>query len=248
MSYGTAQGLTCAASATHDLTAARATGLIEALTAAGVKPFADKGYQTVKDFLDNGSDYRSEHSTRPQTIGYALLDSPVALAAWPLDHDTDSYYNISRAFLGGPPSGNLTRDHVLDNIMLYWLTGTGVSAGRYYCEGQRARNAGGGKVPPPVTVPVGFSAFPGEHFQAPRSWVLSAYPTLMYYNKPDHGGHFAAWKEPDLFASELRAAFRPLAKRLGMEIDHAKTVGRGTGCSAIIRAVTCGPWQPRARR
>ena len=143
-------------------------------------------------------------------IADALLDSPVALAAWMLDHDTDSYYKISRAFLGGPPSGNLTRTHILDNVTLYWLTGTGVSAARSYWENARATAAGGGQTPPPVTLPVAFSAFPGEIFQAPRSWVQNAYPTLMYYNKPDRGGHFAAWEEPQLFSEELRAAFRSL--------------------------------------
>jgi len=161
-------------------------------------------------FGATGNGYLVEQSTRPQTIGYALLDSPVALAAWMLDHDTDSYYKISRAFLGGPPSGNLTRTHILDNVTLYWLTGTGVSAARSYWESARARAAAGGQPPPPVTVPVAFSAFPGEIFQAPLSWVQNGYPTLMYYNKPDRGGHFAAWEEPELFASEVRAAFRPL--------------------------------------
>jgi pimeloyl-ACP methyl ester carboxylesterase len=157
-----------------------------------------------------GNGYVVEQSTRPQTIGYALLDSPVALAAWMLDHDTDSYDKIARAFLGGPPSGNLTRTHILDNVTLYWLTGTGVSAARSYWESFQARLRRGGQVPPPVTVPVAFSAFPGEIFQAPRSWVQLGYPTLMYYNKPARGGHFAAWEEPELFTEEVRAAFRSL--------------------------------------
>jgi pimeloyl-ACP methyl ester carboxylesterase len=164
----------------------------------------------LAEFNRTGNGYVIEQSTRPQTIGYALLDSPVALAAWMLDHDTDSYYKISRAFLGGPPTGNLTRDHILDNVTLYWLTGTGVSAARSYWESFQARLRGGGRVPPPVTVPVAFSAFPGEIFQAPRSWVQLGYPTLMYYNEPDRGGHFAAWEEPELFTSEVRAAFRSL--------------------------------------
>ena len=159
-------------------------------------------------FNSTGRGYVIEQSTRPQTIGYALLDSPVALAAWMLDHDTDSYLKISQAFLGGPATGNLTRRHILDNITLYWLTGTGVSAARSYWES--AVGAAGGQIPPPVKVPVGFSAFPGEIFQAPRSWVQGSYPTLDYYNKPARGGHFAAWEEPELFTSELRAAFRSL--------------------------------------
>jgi pimeloyl-ACP methyl ester carboxylesterase len=165
----------------------------------------------LREFGMTGNGYVVEQSTRPQTIGYALLDSPVALAAWMLDHDTDSYYKISRAFLGGPPAGNLTREHILDNVSLYWLTGTGVSAARSYWESARARaTAPPGQTPPPVTVPVAFSAFPGEIFQAPRTWVQISYPTLMYYNKPERGGHFAAWEEPELFTSEVRAAFRSL--------------------------------------
>jgi pimeloyl-ACP methyl ester carboxylesterase len=162
----------------------------------------------LADFATTGNGYLIEQSTRPQTIGYALLDSPTALATWMLDHDTDSYEKISRAFVSGQPSGNLTREHILDNITLYWLTGTGASAARAYWEGARSR--GNGQVPSPVTVPVGFSAFPGEIFQAPRSWVENAYPTLTYYNKPVRGGHFAAWEEPELFTNEVRAAFRPL--------------------------------------
>ncbi|GID32539.1 epoxide hydrolase family protein [Paractinoplanes brasiliensis] len=157
-------------------------------------------------FATTGNGYLVEQGTRPQTIGYALLDSPVALAAWMLDHDTDSYSKISRAFLGGPASGNLTREHVLDNISLYWLTGTGESAARTYWE----RKQSAGQSMPPVTVPVGLSAFPGEIFQAPRSWAEISYPTLRYYNKPSRGGHFAAWEEPGVFASEVRAAFRSL--------------------------------------
>jgi pimeloyl-ACP methyl ester carboxylesterase len=161
-------------------------------------------------FRATGFGYFLEQSTRPQTIGYALLDSPVALAAWMLDHDTDSYYKISRAFLGGPPSGHLTRDNILDNITLYWLTGTGASAARSYWENARAAALAGGQPPPALTLPVGFTTFPGEIFQAPRSWVENSYPNVIYFNKVDRGGHFAAWEEPELFASEVRAAFRSL--------------------------------------
>jgi pimeloyl-ACP methyl ester carboxylesterase len=161
----------------------------------------------VATFRKTGFGYFLEQATRPQTIGYALLDSPVALAAWLLDHDTDSYYKITRAFVDGEPSGNLTRDHILDNITLYWLTGTGASAARSYWE---AAQAGSGQTPPPVSIPVGFTAFPGEIFLAPRSWVEQVYPSLSYYNKVDKGGHFAAWEEPELFSSELRRAFSSL--------------------------------------
>jgi len=161
-------------------------------------------------FHASGFGYFLEQATRPQTIGYALLDSPIALAAWMLDHDTDSYYKISSAFVDGKPSGNLTRDHILDNITTYWLTGTGASSARSYWEGGQATARAAGHAPPPVSLPVGYSTFPGEIFRAPRSWVEQAYPTLSYYNQVDKGGHFAAWEEPELFANEIRAAFRSL--------------------------------------
>ncbi len=161
-------------------------------------------------FRSTGFGYFLEQATRPQTIGYALLDSPVALAAWMLDHDTDSYYKISRAFLDGQPAGNLTRDHIVDNITLYWLTGTGASAARSYWESGRAAALAAGQAPPDASLPAGFTTFPDEIFQAPRSWVEQAYPNLAYFNEADKGGHFAAWEEPELFASEVRAAFRSL--------------------------------------
>jgi pimeloyl-ACP methyl ester carboxylesterase len=161
-------------------------------------------------FRQTGFGYFLEQATRPQTIGYALLDSPVALAAWMLDHDTDSYYKISRAFVDGQPVGNLTRDHILDNITLYWLTGTGASAARSYWESGQATARAAGQAPPPVTIPVGFTTFPDEIFPAPRSWVEQSYPTLVYFNEADKGGHFAAWEEPALFTEEVRAAFRSL--------------------------------------
>jgi pimeloyl-ACP methyl ester carboxylesterase len=168
--------------------------------------------EALATFKESGFGYFLEMATRPQTIGYALLDSPVALAAWLLDHDTDSYYKISRAFVDGEPVGNLTRDHIVDNITLYWLTGTGASAARSYWEDGRALAAAlaSGQPPPAVSVPVGFTTFPGEIWAAPRSWVETVYPNLSYFNEVDKGGHFAAWEEPDLFASEVRAAFRSL--------------------------------------
>jgi pimeloyl-ACP methyl ester carboxylesterase len=166
--------------------------------------------EAVNTFRTNGFGYFLEQATRPQTIGYALLDSPVALAGWMLDHDTDSYYKISSAFVEGKPAGNLTRDHILDNVTLYWLTGTGASAARSYWEGGRATALAAGQAPPPVPVPVGFTTFPGEIFRAPRSWVEHSYPTLVYFNEAERGGHFAAWEEPELFAGEVRAAFSSL--------------------------------------
>jgi pimeloyl-ACP methyl ester carboxylesterase len=164
----------------------------------------------INTFRASGSGYFLEQATRPQTIGYALLDSPVALAAWMLDHDTDSYYKISRAFVDGQPAGNLTRDHILDNITLYWLTGTGASAARSYWEGGQAAAHAAAKAPPQVTLPVGFTTFPGEIFRAPRSWAEKVYPNLIYFHQAGRGGHFAAWEEPQLFTEEIRAAFRSL--------------------------------------
>ena len=164
----------------------------------------------IHTFRTSGNGYLIEQNTRPQTIGYALLTSPVALAAWMLDHDTDAYYKISGAFTGGQPSGGLTRDHILDNITLYWLTGTGASAARSYWENTQAAAHAAGQPRPEVKLPVGFTTFPGEIFRAPRSWVEKSYPNVSYFNEVGKGGHFAAWEEPELFATEIRAAFRPL--------------------------------------
>jgi pimeloyl-ACP methyl ester carboxylesterase len=165
----------------------------------------------IKTFQTSGNGYFVEQSTRPQTIGYALLDSPLALAAWIVDHDTDAYYKIASAFVDGKPSGNLTRDNLLDNITLYWLTGTGASAARSYWEAY-GPDAPGAKNPPPpdAGVPFAFTTFPGEIWRTPRSWVEASYPDVSYFNEVDKGGHFAAWEEPQLFSQELRAAFRSL--------------------------------------
>ena len=165
----------------------------------------------IATFQKSGNGYFIEMASRPQTIGYALLDSPVALAAWMVDHDTDAYYKIARAFVEGRPSGNLTRDHILDNITLYWLTGTGASAARSYWEayGPDAPAARQQPLAPP-TIPFAFTAFPGEIWRTPRSWVEASYPNVIYFHEVDKGGHFAAWEEPELFSSELRAAFSSL--------------------------------------
>jgi pimeloyl-ACP methyl ester carboxylesterase len=169
-------------------------------------------HDALSTFTTDGFGYFLEQSTRPQTIGYSLLDSPVALAAWLLDHDTDSYYKISRAFVDDEPVGNLTRESIVDNITLYWLTGTGASAARWYWEFGRAQAAAraAGETPPAVKVPVGFTTFPGEIWAAPRSWVETVYPGLAYFNQAARGGHFAAWEEPELFSQEVRAAFTSL--------------------------------------
>jgi pimeloyl-ACP methyl ester carboxylesterase len=188
--------------------------LVPALGNASAFPAKSEEERAAADaivtFSTSGFGYFLEQATRPQTIGYALLDSPLALAAWMLDHDTDSYYKISRAFLDGQPAGHLTPDRILDNITLYWLTGTGASAARSYWESGQAAARTAGQAPPEASLPVGFTTFPGEIFRAPRSWVEKAYPNLVYFNEVDKGGHFAAWEEPELFATELRAAFRSL--------------------------------------
>ena len=159
----------------------------------------------IGTFRATGFGYFIEQANRPQTIGYALLDSPIALAAWLADHDTDAYYKIASAFVDDEPSGGLTRDHLLDNITLYWLTGTGASAARSYWE-----RGAVDQTPPPVTIPFAFTTFPGEIWRTPRSWVEKAYPNVVYFNEVDKGGHFAAWEEPELFSEELRAAFGSL--------------------------------------
>jgi pimeloyl-ACP methyl ester carboxylesterase len=154
--------------------------------------------------------YIAEMGEHPQTIGYSLLDSPVGLAAWMLDHDQDSYEKISRAFLEGIETGGLTRDSVLDNITLYWATGTGASTSRLYWETGRAGTASLKNPPPHVKLPVAYTVFPDELFQAPRHWVKHAYHDLIYYNEAAKGGHFAAWEEPEVFSQEMRAAFASL--------------------------------------
>jgi pimeloyl-ACP methyl ester carboxylesterase len=164
----------------------------------------------IAAFGKSGNGYFVEMATRPQTIGYALLDSPIALAAWMIDHDTDAYYKIASAF-GGQPSGNLTRDQILDNITLYWLTGTGTSAARSYWEAYGPDAPAASQQPLPATaIPFGFTTFPGEIWRTPRSWVEASYPNVIYFNAVDRGGHFAAWEEPELFSTEIRAAFRSL--------------------------------------
>ena len=187
-----------------------ALGDAKALSASPPSHEEQAALDALAVFQATGVGYFVEQATRPETIGYALLDSPIAMAAWILDHDTDAYYKIAHAFVDGKPSGNLTRDNILDNITMYWLTGTGASAARsYWEEGQETARAVG-HAPTPVSIPVGFTTFPGEIWRTPRSWVETAYPNVIYFNEVDKGGHFAAWEEPELFASEIRATFRPV--------------------------------------
>jgi len=187
-----------------------ALGNPQALSASPPTKEEQAALDALAVFGASGNGYFIEQATRPETIGYALLDSPIAMAAWMIDHDTDAYYKISRAFVDKEPSGNLTRDHILDNITLYWLTGTGASAARSYWEEGQENARAAGHAPTEVTIPVGFTTFPGEIWRTPRSWVERAYPNTIYFNEVDKGGHFAAWEEPELFSAELRAAFQPL--------------------------------------
>jgi pimeloyl-ACP methyl ester carboxylesterase len=155
--------------------------------------------------------YIAEMGEHPQTIGYAMAESPAGLAAWMLDHDADSYEKISRAFLDGQPSGGLTRENVLDNITLYWLSNTMTSSARLYWEYTRDVNAAAtSPKPPELKLPVAFTVFPAELFQTPRRWADRVYPNISYFHEADRGGHFAAWEEPEVFATELRDAFRPI--------------------------------------
>jgi len=170
---------------------------------SGLSADEQRAYDQLSFLFTKGIGYALEMGLRPQTL-YGLADSPAALAAWMLDHDARSYEDIARAF-AGQPVGDLTRDEVLDNITLTWVTNTGVSSGRLYWE-----NTLGFFDVKDVKVPAAVSVFPRELYQAPRSWTERAYPKLIYFNKVDEGNHFAAWQEPDLFTTELRSAFRSL--------------------------------------
>ncbi|MER8884823.1 epoxide hydrolase family protein [Mesorhizobium sp. M0816] len=168
----------------------------------GLAADENHAFERLAFFFTKGLAYAQEMGNRPQTL-YAIADSPVGLAAWFLDHDALSYELIARAF-NSQPEG-LTRDDVLDNITLAWLTSTAISSARLYWENKLAFFA-----PKNITIPVAVSAFPDELYQAPRSWAERAYPNLIHYSKLDKGGHFAAWEQPELLTAELRAAFRPL--------------------------------------
>jgi pimeloyl-ACP methyl ester carboxylesterase len=169
---------------------------------SGLSADEQHAYEQLAYFYKNGLGYANEMAHRPQTL-YALSDSPVGLAAWMLDHDARSLALISRVFDGR--SEGLTRDDVLDNITLYWLTNTGVSSARLYWESKLAFFA-----PKGIPIPTGVSAFPEELYQAPRSWTEKAYPKLIFYNRHDKGGHFAAWEQPGYLVSDLRTTFKSL--------------------------------------
>ena len=169
---------------------------------AGLDDEETRLYEKLRDFWATDVAYALELATHPQTL-YGIADSPVGLAAWMLDHDATSLALIARVFDG--QAEGLTRDDVLDNITHYWLTNTGISSGRLYWE-----NKFGFFDPKGVSIPVAVSVFPDELYQVPQSWAEQAYPNLIYYNKVDKGGHFAAWEQPQLFSEEVRAGLRSL--------------------------------------
>jgi pimeloyl-ACP methyl ester carboxylesterase len=184
----------------------------KALSSGGAVPpglLADEknAYQQLDFFYKKGLAYASEMGLRPQTL-YGIADSPIGLASWMLDHDARSYELIARVFNG--QKEGLTRDDILDNITLYWVTNTGISSSRLYWETVQISKGGGFFDPRNVTIPVAVSVFPDEIYAAPQNWTKQAYTKLIYYNKVDKGGHFAAWEQPQLFVAELRAAFKSL--------------------------------------
>jgi pimeloyl-ACP methyl ester carboxylesterase len=167
---------------------------------SGLSDEEKHAYDQLAFFYKHGLGYANEMANRPQTL-YGIGDSPVGMAAWMLDHDASSLALMSRVFDG--KAEGLTRDDILDNATLYWLTNTTISSARLYWESKLAFFA-----PKHLAIPVAVSAFPDELYQAPRSWTEQAYPKLIYYNKLDKGGHFAAWEQPELFSAEIRAAFK----------------------------------------
>jgi len=173
---------------------------------ANLSPSERAAFESLSHFFGRNAAYGAMMVTRPQTIGYALTDSPIGLAAWTYDKIvqwTDS---------NGEPEKVLTRDEILDDISLYWLTDTGASSGRFYWENNNNNFSAAAQKTTDIKLPVAVSVFPGEIYRAPRSWTERAYPSLYYFNEVDKGGHFAAWEQPYLFSAELRAAFRPLRK------------------------------------
>jgi len=169
---------------------------------AGLSADEKRAYGQLDFFYKHGLAYAQEMTNRPQTL-YGIADSPIGLASWMLDHDARSYELITRVFNG--QSEGLTRDDVLDNITLYWLTNTGVSSARLYWENKLAFFA-----PKGIKIPVAVSAFPDELYQAPKSWTTRAFPNLLSYSRQEKGGHFAAWEQPDALVKDLRAAFKTL--------------------------------------
>ena len=176
-----------------------------------LSPDERRAWDQLHFFYTKGEGYADEMSLRPQTL-YGLVDSPIGLASWMLDHDAASQAMIARVFAG--KTEGLTRDDVLDNVTLYWLTNTAISSARLYWDTAQVSSAGFFD-PRGVKIPVAVSAFPDEIYQVPQSWAESAYPKLIYYNRPAKGGHFAAWEQPTLFSTEMRAAFKSLREPAG---------------------------------
>ncbi len=174
---------------------------------ADLGPDERKAWDQLVDFYGKGVGYAAEMGNRPQTL-YGIADSPVGLAAWMIDHDIRSYLMIARVFAG--QTEGLTRDDILDNATLYWLTNTAISSARLYWDTTQISTGGGFFDVRGVKIPVGVSAFPDEIYQAPRSWAERAYPKLIHYNRLPKGGHFAAWEQPELFVSEIRETFKSL--------------------------------------
>jgi pimeloyl-ACP methyl ester carboxylesterase len=166
---------------------------------AGLSDEEQRAYAQMNALYTRGGGYAGIMVTRPQTIGYSLADSPAGLAAWFYDKFADWTYT------NGEPERVLTRDDMLDDITLYWLTNTGASSARLYWE-NNANNFNAVS----IAIPAAVTVFPGEIYCAPRAWVERSYHNLIYYHKVDNGGHFAAWEQPELFSQEIRAAFRPL--------------------------------------
>lgn len=177
---------------------------------AGLSPDEKRAYDQLDDFYKNGLGYAIEMNNRPQTL-YGIVDSPVGLAAWMLDHDIRSYELIARVFDG--QAEGLTKDDILDNVTMYWLTNTAISSARLYWDNAH-HPTGGFFDPRGIKIPVAVSAFPDEIYQAPQSWAEKAYPKLIHYNRLLKGGHFAAWEQPAAFTAELRTAFRPLRQQI----------------------------------
>jgi pimeloyl-ACP methyl ester carboxylesterase len=185
----------------NDINGAAFTG---AAAPSGLAADEQHAFDRLAFFYKKGLGYALEMANRPQTL-YGIADSPVGLAAWMLDHDQASEALMARVFAG--QSEGLTRDDILDNITLYWLTNTAISSARLYWENKLAFFA-----PKNVAIPVAVSVFPDEIYAAPRSWVEKAYPKLIHYNRPPKGCHFAAWEQPQFFSEEVRAGFRSLRK------------------------------------
>jgi pimeloyl-ACP methyl ester carboxylesterase len=179
---------------------------------AGLSDDEKAAFETLSAFFMKNAAYGLMMQTRPQTVGYGLTDSPVGLAAWLLDHG-DGYGQPAGAIertLEAKPAGDLTQDDILDDISLYWLTNSAVSSARLYWENKYDYFSAASNKTADISLPVGVTVFPGEIYRAPRSWTEQAYRQLIYFNEVDKGGHFAAWEQPELFATEVQAAFRPL--------------------------------------